>query len=300
MKLQKLWKPNWFALILLLAGCRSASKSLPPDEGDRVHSHGYDIRVVDRTDDAAHHGELVAWVKRAAEADSETTGGASWPIELVAENGSGGAVTNGSRMTLHFHDGPRPPPGDEWVLHHELIHASYPNLPDENRWLEEGLATYLEPFVRARTGQVSSAAIWRDIARDLGQGAPRPGERGLRGTWSWHRLYWQGCVFWLASAMEIDRQTHGAKSLTDALCAWAKATTAETPEAAFAAMDAALGQPILAPRFARASARGLEDDPARMLTELGVGLRDDEVVFTDTAPAAKLRMRLTERGQCVR
>ena len=300
MKLQKLMKPNWIALIFGLTACQPASKSLPPNDADRVHSHGYDIRVLDRTDDAAHHPDLVAWTKRAAEADSETTGGARWPIELIAESGRRGAVTNGSRITIHFHDGPRPPPGDEWVLHHELIHASFPSLADDDRWLEEGLATYLEPFVRARVGQVTPAAIWRDIARDLPQGAPQAGERGLRGTWAWHRLYWGGCVFWLASAMEVDRQTQGKKSLSDALCAWAKATSAETPEAAFAAMDAALGQPILAPRYARASARGLEDDPKRMLTELGVSLRGEEVVFTDTAPAAKLRVRLTERGQCVR
>ena len=34
---------------------------------------------------------------------------------------------------------------DDWLLTHEMIHLALPSLAEEHHWLEEGLATYVEP-----------------------------------------------------------------------------------------------------------------------------------------------------------
>jgi hypothetical protein len=31
---------------------------------------------------------------------------------------------------------------EDWTMTHELVHMALSSLPDESRWLEEGLATY--------------------------------------------------------------------------------------------------------------------------------------------------------------
>ena len=53
----------------------------------------------------------------------------------------------------------------DWVLTHELSHLTLPNVPRAQRWLEEGLATYVEPIARARRGRLSAEEVWGDLVR---------------------------------------------------------------------------------------------------------------------------------------
>ena len=269
------------------------AKSAPP----LLHSHGYEVWLDDQTGDAEHANELNSWVERALASVSETTGGAAERIHILAQRGDAGATTRGRTITLNLEDGPRPRrPSSEWVLPHELIHASFPSLWDPDLWLEEGLATYLEPLVRVRAGQLAEGEMWSDLARDLPQGKPRVGEGGLQGTRTWHRLYWQGAVFWLQAELAIFQRTSGQHNLTDALCAWARLEDSDDfgAEQAFTAMDAALGQPILFDLYRKASARGIDQNPTRLLAELGVTRTAAGVAFQADAPAAELRRRLTQ------
>ena len=281
---------------------KSANPAVEPKTSEQpplLRSHGYEVWLDDQTGDVQHAGELEAWVQRALAAVSETTGGASERIHIVARQGGGGATTRGRTITLNLRDGPRPARrSSEWVLPHELIHASFPSLQEPDLWLEEGLATYLEPLVRVRAGQLAQADLWRDLARDLPQGAPQAGEGGLRGTRTWHRLYWQGAVFWLQAELAVFRRTGGQRSLSDGLCAWARLEDADDfdAERAFTAMDAALGQPILFELYRKASAQGIDQNPTRLLAELGVARARTatDVSLDESAPAAALRRRLTQ------
>ncbi len=290
-------------------GCRTAKGPAPATHTkptldlsarqapSRLSQYGYHIELVDETGDERHAGELRAWVFRAMQAVSETTGGASELVRVVAREGSGGATTRDRVITLKLPEGPRPADTTrEWVLPHELIHASFPSLSDRDLWLEEGLATYLEPLLRVRAGQLDATSMWRDLAADLPQGAPREGEGGLAGTEVWHRLYWQGAVFWLNAELLIDRRTQGRRSLHDALCVWALADGSARDlgaERAFTIMDQALGEPILLELYRRASASGIEHQPAKLLAELGVVKTVDGVRLAADAPAADLRQRMT-------
>jgi hypothetical protein len=276
---------------------------------DRViRQDGYQVELIDETGDLQHAGELRAWLVRALHAVSETTGGAPDLLRVVAREGAGGASTRGRVITIPLQRGPRPADSRrEWVLHHELIHASFPGLPERDLWLEEGLATYLEPLLRVRAGQLQASTMWRELVEDLSQGAPRAGEGGLAGTEVWHRLYWQGAVFWLNAELVVDRRTHGQRSLHDALCSWARADGSGqdwNAERAFAIMDQALGQPILLELYRKASAGGIDQQPTQLLAELGAQVygAGRDVRFSADAPAADLRQRMTTASPrpCVR
>ncbi len=65
--------------------------------------------------------------------------------------------------------------GDDWMMTHELVHTGLPSLPEQNHWLEEGIAVYVEPIARVQAGQLSEEPVWRDMIRDMPQ---RPASRG--------------------------------------------------------------------------------------------------------------------------
>jgi hypothetical protein len=54
-----------------------------------------------------------------------------------------------------------------WVPAHELIHVAFPTVPWPQTWIDEGLATYLEPVIRVRAGDVEVATFWRDLVEGL-------------------------------------------------------------------------------------------------------------------------------------
>lgn len=39
---------------------------------------------------------------------------------------------------------------------HEMVHLAFPSVPDQHHWIEEGLATYVEPIARARASEISA------------------------------------------------------------------------------------------------------------------------------------------------
>ena len=84
-------------------------------------------------------------------------------------------------------------------------------------WIEEGLATYIEPVERVMIGDLTAKKIWADMVRDMPQGEPAPGDQGLDHTHTWGRTYWGGAMFCLVADVEIRQQTHNRLGLQDAL-----------------------------------------------------------------------------------
>jgi hypothetical protein len=72
---------------------------------------------------------------------------------------------------------------------HELIHMAFPSVRRRHHWIEQGLATYVEPVARAQAGTLSAERVWADLMRDLPRGEPGPGDGGLDDTGSWGRTY---------------------------------------------------------------------------------------------------------------
>jgi hypothetical protein len=105
----------------------------------------------------------------------------------------------------------------DWMMTHEMVHLDFPSVEEKHHWIKEGIATYVEPIARIRAGHLSVDQMWFDLVRDMPQGLPQVGDRGLDHSHTWGRTYWGGALFCLLADIEIRRQTNNAKGLEHAL-----------------------------------------------------------------------------------
>jgi hypothetical protein len=187
---------------------------------------------------------------------------------------------------------------EDWMLVHEMLHLGFPSVPRQHLWLEEGIATYVEPFARARAGRLSVQEVWRGMLRGLPNGLPERGDQGLDNTHTWGRTYWGGALFCLLADLEIRERTGGKRSIDDALRAiletggniavrWELARALE-------AGDKAIGVPVLVELHRRMGTRAEAVDLSAIWKKLGVKLAGEKVAFDDGAPLAAVRRAMTE------
>jgi hypothetical protein len=117
---------------------------------------------------------------------------------------SGGHASGWDGARIRLSVGKESTPTDfaeDWVTTHEMVHLAFPSQEDQHHWIEEGQAVYIEPVARARIGELTPERVWGDMVRDMPQGQPAPGDRGLDYTHTWGRTYWGGAssVYWLMS-----------------------------------------------------------------------------------------------------
>jgi hypothetical protein len=257
---------------------------------------------------AVTNDDVTTWVLSAANAVAGYLDGFPMPEALVlivpargrwvgeGKTLSGGGGTIFMRVGEHaqlpsFHD--------DWVLVHEMTHLSFPSVPRENDWAEEGLATYVEPFARARAGLMTAADAWKSLVDGLPNGLPAPGDRGLDRTPTWGRTYWGGALFYLLADLEIHKRTQNRFGLEHALrgilAAGGNNAHRWSLEDAFAAGDAAIGVPVLRDLHRTMGTSPHPVDLDALWRALGVHQTRTRgsVQFDDGAPLAAVRRALT-------
>ena len=193
---------------------------------------------------------------------------------------------------------------DDWMMTHELVHMAFPSMPDDQHWIEEGLATYVEPIARVQAGQLQARQVWRDMVRDMPKGEPEPGDEGLDRTHTWGRTYWGGALFCLVADVNIRRQTGNRKGLQDALRAIvAEGGTIdhdwELPKA-LEIGDRATGTHVLTSMYASWKDSPSPVDLTKMWDELGIRSGADGIEFVPTAPLANIRIAIADDGKTPR
>lgn len=193
---------------------------------------------------------------------------------------------------------------DDWMMTHELVHSAFPSMPDDQHWIEEGLATYVEPIARVMTGELKAEKIWSDMVRDMHQGEPAAGDEGLDHTHTWGRTYWGGALFCLAADVEIRRETHNRKGLQDALKGIVNRGGTidqnwDLPRA-LAIGDQATGTHVLTHMYDEWKHKPVTVDLPQLWTELGIQTGPNGIEFVSHASFSRVREAITKlNGQPV-
>ncbi len=187
----------------------------------------------------------------------------------------------------------------DWVMVHELVHHAFPSVDARYDWIEEGGATYVEPIARVQTDTLAETAMWAELMRDLPQGLPRAGDRGLDRTPTWGRIYWGGALFYLLADVEIHRRTRNRRGLQDALRAVVAAggniTAHWAPERIWHVADAGTGTDVMTTLYDRMRHSPVDVDLAQLWERLGVRRDAAQVVFNDDASMSEVRRSITAR-----
>jgi len=252
--------------------------------------------------------EIVRWISASAAAVGEYFGRFPLPDSLVLVVPSRGARIHGrvfgrGGATVLLWVGPEVSQVDldkDWVLVHELTHLGFPSVARRHHWAEEGLATYLEPIIRARTRALPAKAVWTELVQGLPKGLPQPGDQGLDHTPTWGRTYWGGALFWFLADVEIRERTGNQFSLQDALrrILAEGGTVAEgwSLDRALSAGDRAIALPVLKRLYERMRASPAPVDLDALFERLGVRTIGTQISFDDRAPIASVRRGITAPG----
>jgi len=184
---------------------------------------------------------------------------------------------------------------EDWVTTHEMVHWAFASMPDDQHWIEEGLATYVEPVARVMTGELQARQIWADMVHGMPHGEPAAGDEGMDRTHTWGRTYWGGALFCLVADVEIRRATGNRKGLQDALRAIvAQGGTINHDWGlgqALAIGDRATGTHVLTDMYARWKDAPVKVDLPKLWAELGVHSvgSDGGIEFVPGAPLAAVR-----------
>ena len=257
-----------------------------------------------------NHAAVVKWIDTAARAVSNYYGRFPVPRErvLVVPVADREGVLSGTtwgnvdgfpafaRMRIGQHTTEQDLTGD-WTMTHEFVHTALPSLAPDHHWLEEGLATYIEPIARGQIGTLSPQQVWGEMLRDMHQGEPDPGDLGLDQTHTWASTYWGGALFCLLADTQIREQTGNRKGLQDALrgiLASGGSIAVHWPiSKVLRTGDDATGTQVLTQLYRKMGESAYTPvDLGAIWKRLGVRFVNGGIVFDNHAPLARIRQRI--------
>jgi hypothetical protein len=292
--------------LLALLGLSSIGQesSGPPTKVLKVKGGAIDITLPDEAMKASPQ-DLLRWIQNAADAVTNYYGRFPVPhLTLLVRSTNGSDVRHGVTFgtdggLIRISVGRDTPPDDlkdDWTLTHEMTHLAFPNMADEHHWIEEGLATYVEPVARAQVGQLPVAEMWREFIRDMPKGEPADGDQGLDRTHTWGRTYWGGALFCLVADVNIRERTKNRKSLQDALRAIMNQGTISDDweiKKALSVGDKATGTTVLEDLYQQMANQPSPVDLDKLWNKLGLSLSNRQVAFNNQAADADIRQSIT-------
>jgi hypothetical protein len=293
------WLLPGFAL-LIVATSASATEL-------RIGGGSIEIEFV-RSASAAWESVAREWVERSARAISDYYG--RFPVarlRLRIASSAGSRARDGTAygfrgplITIALgRDATTASLADDWLLTHEMVHLAFPSLPERHHWLEEGLATYVEPIAQARAGLLTPERVWSDLVVGLPQGQPQSGDRGLDNTPTWGRTYWGGALFYLRADLLIRQRTGNRYGLEHALRAILAAGGSIdrdwSVDQVLNVADQAVGVPVLRELYEEMASQPVTVDLGTIWQQLGIRRQGNTVTFDDRAPLASIRNAITPR-----
>ncbi|WP_446742063.1 hypothetical protein [Silvibacterium acidisoli] len=308
---------------VLLAAVSFTLPSLPAQQGSPAANHPVrterslavgsaqlQVKLAEGHLDAGDSA-IFEWVQRAAKAVSLYYG--SFPLKqaqiLVVPGEGRSGVSHGTtwgdmqgapgftRISVGEHTTSQELAAD-WMMTHELTHMAFPSLTRDHHWMEEGMATYIEPVARMQAGQLSREEFWKETIAGMPNGEPASGDEGLDRTHTWGRTYWGGALFYLVADISIRQQTGNRKGVEDAfrgIVAAGGTIDHDWPvEKVLEAGDRATGTPVLTRLYRKWSQSPETVDLDALWKDLGVQSIQGEIHFNESAKLAAVRRMMEQ------
>jgi predicted metalloprotease with PDZ domain len=109
---------------------------------------------------------------------------------------------------------------------HELSHLLLPYVNSDDIWLSEGVATYYQTVLRARSGRTSALEAWQRLHAGFVRGMESAhgmtlaqATENMYRDGTYMRVYWEGAAMVLMVDVRLRQMTAGKQSLDTALAA---------------------------------------------------------------------------------
>lgn len=114
---------------------------------------------------------------------------------------------------------------NNWVLIHELSHLLHPRIKGNGKWLSEGLASYYQNVLRARSKNLTPEQAWQKLHAGFqrGEKGTPPNLTLAQATENmsknrlFMRVYWSGAAISLMADAQLRQQSQGAQTLDTVL-----------------------------------------------------------------------------------
>ena len=188
----------------------------------------------------------------------------------------------------------------DWTAVHELSHLMHPYLGDRGTWLAEGLATYYQNVLRARSGLLSPAQAWDRLREGFKRGARAQSDESLEQvaqdmhrSHAFQRVYWAGAAYWLTVDRDLRRASRGTKTLDTALAGFRDcclpAYREWQPEDFVARLDVLADTHVFSSRFREFAQMRQFPDWQPLFADFGIGDAGEHLTFGAEAKDAAIR-----------
>lgn len=283
-----------------------AATNLYDDRGGRLEIH------LEEGLSAVEQVEMQRWIEGIAASLADIYG--HWPRRhwRVFVQGTSGAssdpipwaqVNRGEVDEVHFYV-IASTPGEqllqEWTGYHELAHLLIPYRGWGDTWFSEGLASYYQNLLQARSGIISEQQLWQKLYEGFQRGrndrqfdgqSLRSVSARLRSSGGFMRVYWSGAWYFLAADLHLRASGGNHASLDRALqklnrCCADRAMS--VPEMV-RRLDSLEGGRLFQQLYDSVVVSTAVPDFESLFASLGLRVHHDQVILEGTPQQAALR-----------
>jgi len=191
---------------------------------------------------------------------------------------------------------------DDWTAFHELSHLLIPYQGYGDLWFSEGLATYYQNIIRARSQVISEADMWSELISGFERGQAQSQWSHLtlsdlsdnsRHYPAYMRIHWSGVHYWLSADIKLRQHGLSLDMLLQKLkvCCWGQSLTALEISTK---LDKLAGLDIFVPLFHQYRDSKTMPEYQLLLSRLGLvrNLDSHDIVFKSDAPLVQTRRRI--------
>ncbi|MGD9900664.1 MAG: hypothetical protein AB7T22_16185 [Calditrichaceae bacterium] len=186
-------------------------------------------------DPPANPEQISQWIQKAAQAvagiydqfPQKYTQVLVIPVNKGREPVPYAQVLRGGSPAAHFFIDQRRHPDDflkDWTAFHEFSHLTLPFISRNDAWFSEGLASYYQNVLLARSGVLSENKAWKKLHEGFKRGKKESGYETLSDAAEhmyrnrmFMRVYWSGAGIMLMADWRLRKLTGGEQSLDSAL-----------------------------------------------------------------------------------